>query len=105
MGRKAKGSANHLRAWRERAKLTQEELAEKAGTTGAVISLLESGGRPLSDKWLYKLAPILGTRPGFILEFAPDDAQGDLLEAILAVPKERQADAANVIRLFNKGRG
>jgi len=104
MARKAaKKSANHLRAWREFRQLTQEDLAERVGTTGAVISLLESGGRRLSDKWLYKLAPALNTRPGFLLEFSPDDADLSILEAITDVAPERKGEALRLLRVFKTG--
>lgn len=96
-------AANHLRAWREFRKLTQEELAAKVDTTGAVISLLESGGRGLSDKWLRKLAPALGTRPGFLLDFDPNDIDGDLLAAVMEVPKERRDQALGILRTFKTG--
>ncbi len=69
---------NYLRAWREHRGLTQAKLAEAVGTTGAVISLLESGERGLSDKWLRKLAPVLRTRPGHLLEVDPADVDDDL---------------------------
>src|SRR5690242_9035566 len=52
---------NHLKAWREFRKLSQEDLAEKVGTTASQISMLETGDRGLSAKWLRKLAPALGT--------------------------------------------
>lgn len=70
--------ANYLRAWREHRGLTQSQLAESIGTEGSVISLLESGDRGLSDKWLRRLAPPLGTTPGILLDFHPeavDEAQ------------------------------
>lgn len=51
--------------------MTQEQLAERVGTAGNVIGLIESGQRGLSDKWLRKLAPELGTTPGFLLDHSP----------------------------------
>jgi tetratricopeptide (TPR) repeat protein/transcriptional regulator with XRE-family HTH domain len=50
-----------LRAWRERALLTQEELAERTGLADRTIRRLESGGggRPRGDS-LLKLADALG---------------------------------------------
>lgn len=99
MGRKTtKPSANHLRAWRELRKLTQAELAERVGTTDNVISLLESGERGLSHKWLLKLAPALGTTPGRLLDHDPNDLDSDFLEEAMSVPKERRDEA----RLFFK---
>lgn len=102
-GRTTKKSVNHLRAWREYRGLTQAELAEKVGTTDNVISLLESGGRRLSDKWLYKLAPALNTRPGFLLEFAPEDADLAILEAITDVAPDRKAEAVRLLKVFKTG--
>ena len=91
---------NHLRAWREHRGLTQAKLAEAVGTTGAVISLLESGDRGLSDKWLRKLAPVLGTRPGHLLEVEPADASTDVLEIWADIPEERRNQAIQVLQTF-----
>lgn len=96
-------SVNHLRAWREYRRLTQAELAEKIGTTDNVISLLESGGRRLSDKWLYRLAPALQTRPGFLLEFDPGDADLSILEAITNVAEDRKGEALRLLGIFKTG--
>jgi len=65
---------NYLREWREFRELTQMQLAAMVGTKGSVISLLESGDRRLSDKWLRRLAPALNTTHDLLLEFAPEDA-------------------------------
>lgn len=63
---------NYLRAWREHRGLTQAQLAAIVDTEGSVISLLESGDRGLSGKWLRRLAPALETTPGLLLDFDPD---------------------------------
>jgi len=76
--------------------MTQAELAEKVGTSDNVISLLESGERGLSHKWLLKLAPALGTTPGFLLDYDPNDLDTDYLRDALDVPKGRRNEA----RLF-----
>lgn len=101
--RAAKPSVNHLRAWREYRGLTQAQLAEKVDTTDNVISMLESGDRQLSSKWLYRLAPVLKTRPGFLLEFAPEDADLSILEAIVEVPTDRKGEALRILRVFKTG--
>src|SRR5688500_12631095 len=72
--------ANHLKAWREHRKLTQEELADKAGTSKSVISDLENEKRGLSSKWLRRLAPILGTAPGHLLDHDPSETNADILD-------------------------
>jgi transcriptional regulator with XRE-family HTH domain len=93
---------NHLRAWREFRHMTQGALAEAAGTTGSVISLLESGDRRLSDKWLRRLAPVLGTTPGHLLDNHPDNVPGDLLEVWASIPDDRKAQAMQVLNTFRK---
>ncbi len=95
---------NYLRAWREHRGLTQTRLAEMVGTTGAVISLLESGDRGLSDKWLRKLAPVLGTRPGHLLEVDPAETDNDVLEIWSDIPEDRRTQALEVLRTFRLAR-
>lgn len=80
--------------------MTQARLAEAVGTTGAVISLLESGDRGLSDKWLRLLAPVLGTRPGHLLEVDPADVSTDILDIWADIPEERRLQARNVLATF-----
>lgn len=82
--------------------MTQEQLAEKAGTTSAVISLLESGARGLSDKWLRVLAPHLGTTPGHLLDYLPDDPKGDLIQAAADVPPDKREQALAILETFKK---
>ncbi len=80
--------------------MTQAKLAEAVGTTGAVISLLESGDRGLSDKWLRLLAPVLGTRPGHLLEVDPADVSTDILDIWADIPEDRRQQARNVLATF-----
>lgn len=83
--------------------MTQEELAEKVGTAGNVIGLIESGGRGLSHKWLMKLAPVLGTRPGFLLDFDPNDLDRQFLEAAMDLPEEKRPMALEFLRILKTG--
>jgi transcriptional regulator with XRE-family HTH domain len=71
---------NYLRAWREYRGLTQAQLAAIIGTEGSVISLLESGDRGLSDRWLRRLAPALETTPSLLLDFEPAQVDATMLE-------------------------
>jgi transcriptional regulator with XRE-family HTH domain len=80
--------------------MTQARLGEAVGTTGAVISLLESGERGLSDKWLRKLAPVLGTRPGHLLEVDPNDVQDDILELWEQIPMESRPQVRDILKTF-----
>lgn len=97
-----KKAANHLRAWREFRHLTQEELGDLVGTAGNVIGLLESGERGLSQKWLNKLAPALGTTPGFLLDHDPNDLPTGILETWAAIPEENRPQALAVLETFKR---
>ena len=54
---------NRLKAWREHRELTQEKLADLVGTSHSQIQRLESGKRPLTDRWALRLAPALRCNP------------------------------------------
>jgi transcriptional regulator with XRE-family HTH domain len=97
-----KPSVNHLRAWREFRQMSQEELAARVGTAGNVIGLLESGERGLSDKWLRRLAPELGTTAGFLLDYAPEDIDRDLLEAVQQVSAEEKPRVLQILQTFKR---
>jgi transcriptional regulator with XRE-family HTH domain len=89
----AERAPNNLRAWRKHNRLTQQELADAVGTTKSVISDLERGVVQLSDKWLRRLAPVLKTQPGHILDYDPADLDSDIIE-IWAHLGERDRDMA-----------
>lgn len=93
-----KESVNHLRAWREKVGLSQDELAKLVDTKGNVIGLLESGERGLSDKWLRKLAPIFGITPGHLLDHHPDDLDSAYINEALKVPRERRELAVELLK-------
>jgi transcriptional regulator with XRE-family HTH domain len=96
------GDRNYLKAWREFREMTQEELADKVGTTKAVISLLENEKRPLSSKWLRKLAEALGTQPGHILDHDPADLDSDIIDIWSRIDERDRDQAARVLRSFVK---
>lgn len=89
---------NYLRQWREKAGLSQDELAAKVDTTKSVISLLENEKRPLSSKWLRRLADALGTTPGRILDINPEEANADILDIWDHVAKKDRPTAVRVLR-------
>lgn len=89
---------NYLRAWREAKGLTQEELADKVGTTKAVISLLENEKRPLSSKWLRKFGDALGTTPGRILDVDPKEVSAEVLNIWDHIAIEDRPRAVRILR-------
>lgn len=94
---------NYLRQWREWKKLSQDELAAKAGTTKSVISLLENEKRPLSSKWLRLFAEIIGTRPGYILDIDPTEMDAEVFEVWMGMNNEDRAQAIRILRTFRTG--
>lgn len=95
-------NVNHLRAWRQFRRMTLEQVGDAIGTTKAVIQQLESGRTALSQKWLNKLAPVFGTTPGFLLDHDPNDIDAAFLDAAMSVPKERRAQAVEILATFRK---
>lgn len=96
---------HHLRAWREFRKLTQEQLAERVGTTKGVISHLETEKRDLSLKWLLKLAPALNTKPGFLIDHDPSELDSDILEIWADVPEANRSQVRAIIKTFRRATG
>lgn len=94
---------NHLQAWRRFRHLTQEELAERVGTTKAVISNLETGARGLSDKWLRRLAPALNTSPGYIMDHDPNDLPTAILDVWADIAEADRPRALEMLRIFRSG--
>lgn len=94
---------NFLQAWRKFRRMTQEDLAERVGTTKAVISLLESGQRPLSAKWLRKLAPVLKTTPGHLLDHDPNELPTDVIEIWGRIEERDRPQALRVLESFRTG--
>lgn len=94
---------NYLGAWRKFRRMTQEELAERVGTTKAVISLLESGQRPLSAKWLRKFAPVLRTTPGHLLDHDPESLPTDVIDIWSQIPVRDRDTARRVLESFRTG--
>ncbi len=60
--------ANHLRALREKANLSQDALAARMGTTRSQYVKLERGERRLTEKWIERAAAALGVPPGRIID-------------------------------------
>jgi transcriptional regulator with XRE-family HTH domain len=94
------GGPNYLREWRRFRRMTQQELATAVDTNANMIQYLESGERGLSAKWLRRLAPVLDTTSGMILDHDPHELDSDIVEIwTTASSRERRqiADIAKTI--------
>jgi len=58
---------NRIKELREANNLSQDDLGEKAGTTGQQIGRLEKGKRKLTQEWMSRLAPHLKVTPDELL--------------------------------------
>ena len=93
---------NNLRAWRKHNHMTQQELADALGTAKSVVSDLERGVVQLNDKWLRRLAPILKTQPGHILDHDPADLDNDIIDIWSHIAERDRDQAIRVLRSFVK---
>jgi transcriptional regulator with XRE-family HTH domain len=100
----APGPGANLRAWREYRGFTVGELAKKAGTSAQVITDLESGAAELSNKWLFALAPPLGTEAGFLLSLDPTKIDPSFIDTVGAIPKDKRAQALEILKTFRATR-
>ena len=82
--------------------MTQDELAAAVETNASVISLLESGARKLSPKWLRRLAPVLNTSPGYLLDYDPNDLPTSILDVWADIPDEQREQALKVLQSFRR---
>lgn len=64
----------NIREARERAGLTQGQLAEKVGVTQGEISRIEAGQRGISVPRLKAIALSVGVEPAALLDSVPDAA-------------------------------
>ncbi|WP_294195887.1 S24 family peptidase [uncultured Sphingomonas sp.] len=60
--------ANNIKKLRERAELTQQQLADRVGTGKSTIVKLERGERPLHDRWLTRISEALDCQPTDLLD-------------------------------------
>lgn len=91
---------NHLRAWRKFRNLTLDEVAEAIGSTKATVQQLEVGKMTLSHKWLIKIAPVLKTTPGMLLDHDPNELPTSVLETWATIPEADQPKAMEMLKVF-----
>lgn len=74
------GGPNHLKAWMKFRKISGAKLAKELDITPGMVSDLANSNRALSAKWLRRLAPMLKTTPGLLLDHDPYDLDSDIIE-------------------------
>jgi plasmid maintenance system antidote protein VapI len=97
------GGPNHLRAWMQYRGIKGVELAERLGgnVTPGMVSDLVNSNRALSAKWLRRLAPLLDTTAGMLLDYDPTELDSEIIEfwSQASVREKKQlVDLARVVR-------
>lgn len=95
-----KRAGANLKAWRTHRGMSQEDLAARLGTTAAVISLLEAGKRGLSPGWLDRIAAVLDTQPGVLLDQRPETETAEIIDMWSRVPLPQRPIARQVLEAF-----
>lgn len=93
---------NHIRAWREFRHLTQEELADRIGSSKASVGHWESGAREVAPKWLYPIAQVLSTSPGYLLDHDPNDLPTAILDIWADIPNDDKPRALEMLKVFKR---
>lgn len=102
IGRKnAKPPRIFLREWREFRHMTQEQLANRLGTTKATISRIETGKRDYTGGFIAAAAEALNCEPADILARDPNWPTLDDLMRTATEDQRRQARAVVEV-LFRK---
>lgn len=101
------GPPHYLKEWRTTRRpgfepMTQQELADAVDTSKTVISDIERGRLQLSPKWARKLAPVLKTQPGYLLDHDPNELDNDIIELWSHIADKDREQAARVLRSFVK---
>ena len=91
MARKVSGQRWFLKQWRLHRRLTQDQLAERAGLSKPYISQLENGTRQYTQETLERLAAALQADPASLIMRNPADPEGMwTIYDQLTVPERRQ---------------
>lgn len=93
---------HYLRQWRKKAEMTQQDLADALDTSKSVISALERFELQLSPKWLRRIAPVLKTREGYLIDVDPAEAPNDVIDIWNHIPLDDRDQALRVLRSFVK---
>lgn len=94
------GGPNHLRAWMRYRGVKGADLAKELGgtVTPGMVSDLANSNRALNAKWLRRIAPILKTTPGLLLDHDPYDLPADLIEIWLKSDSEQKRQLVDIAK-------
>lgn len=90
----------YFREWRKEKKLTQQQLAERIGTSKTRVSMKENGDEGWDDSYLAALSEALSVDPASLLMRDPNsrDSPWSLLESLKPESKAKVADYAETLK-------
>lgn len=99
------GGPNHLRAWMKYRGVKGVQLAEGLGgnVTPGMVSDLANSNRALSAKWLRRIAPILDTTPGMLLDHDPYDLDADIIDFWTHASEAQRRQLVDLARVVRTG--
>lgn len=100
------GGPNHLRAWMTYRGIKGTELAERLGgnVTPGMVSDLVNSNRALSAKWLRRIAPLLDTTPGMLLDHDPTELNADIIDLWSSASMRQRQQLLDLARVVVKDR-
>ena len=95
------GGANYLRDWMRFRDIKGVELADALGgnVTPGMVSDLANSKRALSAKWLRRIAPILKTTPGLLLDHNPFNLDNDIIDIWVNASEDQQRQLIDLARV------
>lgn len=91
---------NRLKEMRERARLSQEDLADALGSGRSTITKYEGGERKIPDARKARIAEILGCEPWELMaaEISPSEEEAELVKIFRGLDPERKQRLAATAR-------
>lgn len=95
------GGPNYLRAWMRFRNVKGVDLAAQLGdnVTPGMVSDLANSNRALSAKWLRRIAPLLDTTPGMLLDHDPYELDSDIIDIWNHASKRQQRQLVDLARV------
>jgi len=96
---------NHLRAWMKFRGIKGAALAKALNVSPAMVSDLINSNRALTAKWLRRIAPVLDTTPGMLLDHDPNELDNDIVDIWVSANSEERRRLKDVAQALVKRGG
>ena len=91
-----------LQKWRRHRGLTQEQAAELLGFSAPIISRIESGKSPYTQRFIEIAADVYGCTPGDLLDTDPTikSPLNSIIELLKASPPEKIENLMKMMKIY-----